>query len=188
MNGSAENHELVELLEKTDAFARFSTSEIESFLEICHRERYEEDELVFVEGNPGDAMYILLDGEVGILKRLEGSSEEGFVRLTPLHGFGEMGFISDDPRSITARCRTEAELLVIPKISFDRKLQGEDLSALKFVTNIAIGLARRLSEADSALVKLREELQKSDQDVGDWLQHDLITVQKILLKGLTDQE
>jgi CRP/FNR family transcriptional regulator, cyclic AMP receptor protein len=68
---------------------------------------------LFREGDPGDAMYVLLEGKVRISKRVEGIGEEALAILEPGAFFGEMALIDDSPRSADARAHTDCRLAAI---------------------------------------------------------------------------
>ncbi|MGV7221920.1 MAG: cyclic nucleotide-binding domain-containing protein [Nitrospinales bacterium] len=72
-----------------------------------------ENELVFSEGQSGDNMYAVMEGEIDLLvadKTLETIGVGGI--------FGEMALIDGSPRSTTAKTKCEAKLAVIDKDRF----------------------------------------------------------------------
>lgn len=73
--------------------------------------------VIFRDGDPGDAVYLLAEGQVDIFKR----TEEGEAPVNLLHPpdmFGEMSLLDDQPRSASARALTRVSLIVIPKKAF----------------------------------------------------------------------
>jgi NADH:ubiquinone reductase (H+-translocating) len=81
---------------------------------------YEPGETVFEEGDSGDSFYIILAGEVEVLKRF-GSDVQVVRRLGPGEYFGEMALLGRHPRSAGTRALTALDVLVLP---------GSDFSAL----------------------------------------------------------
>ncbi len=57
-------------------------------------ETYPPGEMIFEEGEPGDVMYVVIEGEVDIVVR-----DEVVDQLSPGDIFGEMALIDDSPRS-----------------------------------------------------------------------------------------
>ncbi|KAF0144450.1 MAG: hypothetical protein FD153_334 [Rhodospirillaceae bacterium] len=73
--------------------------------------------LVFKEGESGLVAYVILSGEVGLIK----DAPRGPVVLTVLgkgEVFGEIGVLTRDPRNVSARARTELVVEVVPCSEF----------------------------------------------------------------------
>ena len=95
----------------------------------------EKGSIIFSEGDPGDVMYALVEGEVEI--RVNGYSvhvvKEGEV-------FGEMAMIDKKPRSASAVATTDCKLVVINEQRFNFLLAQTPM----FVTQIMKVMADRL--------------------------------------------
>jgi len=59
-------------------------------------------DVLFREGDPSDAMYVIKKGRIGILKN-KGSSEVTLAELVPGEMLGEMAFFDNKPRSASAK-------------------------------------------------------------------------------------
>ena len=89
------------------------------------RQVFQPGELIFGEGAPGDAAYIIERGEVDISCLRDGR----MVRLGLLGAgeiFGEMALIDDSPRTATARATEETEVLTVSPEQIQSKLQAAD--------------------------------------------------------------
>jgi NADH:ubiquinone reductase (H+-translocating) len=82
------------------------------------REHFEPHEIIFRQGDRGDRLYIVVDGEVEIAKEAPGNGEVILGRLGPGEFFGEMALVSDNPRMATARSVTSVNLLTMDRESF----------------------------------------------------------------------
>jgi CRP-like cAMP-binding protein len=81
------------------------------------RAHYEEGETIFGEGDSGDSLYMIIAGQVEVLKRF-GQEERAVGVLGPGEYFGEMALLGRDPRSATARALTSLDVLVLPASDF----------------------------------------------------------------------
>ena len=80
-------------------------------------------ETLFVQGDDGDRIYVVDDGEIEIVRVLTDGSEEQQVVLHTGGYFGEMAPLFGLPRSATARARTAARVTGYTAQDF-RKLAG----------------------------------------------------------------
>src|SRR5260370_107732 len=83
------------------------------------REHFEPREIIFRQGDRGDRLYIVVDGEVEIVKQEHGDGEQVLGRVGPGGCFGEMALVNDHPRMATARTVTRVNLLSVGRDAFD---------------------------------------------------------------------
>ena len=90
------------------------------------RKRYDKDRIIFREHERGDEAFIILDGEVEILKETEDGSER--LRILKKGAmFGEMALIDDETRMASAKTfNGPADLLVIDRNTFKKRLEELD--------------------------------------------------------------
>ena len=74
-------------------------------------------DVVFAQGDPGDALYIIESGKVTIL-RTDGERTHTLANLGPGRSFGEMALISDEARMASAIALEPADLWKIPRTPF----------------------------------------------------------------------
>ena len=107
---------------------------------------------VVEEGAPAREMFVVVAGELEVLKRSRGGTE---VRVAMLGGgdwFGEMAIVDVQPRSATVRALAPSLLLRMSAEHVDKLLYRRDLKAYSLlVMNIARELSRRLRVADGIL-------------------------------------
>ena len=83
------------------------------------REHFEPSEIIFRQGDRGDRLYIVVDGEVEVVREEPGKGECLVGRLGPGACFGEMALVTDMPRMATARTRTRVNLVTIDRTTFN---------------------------------------------------------------------
>jgi NTE family protein len=108
-----------------------------------HREHYVKDEVVFVQGGLGNAMYLIESGQIVVVVQ-SGSEEQILSYLGPGSFVGEMALVLGELRTATARALIDADLLVLQKSDLDDLLMQYPTIALTFSRE----LSRRLSFTD----------------------------------------
>ena len=92
--------------------------------------------MIFTEGASGQTAYVVLEGEVDIVK---GGGDRIIVlkTLRPGEMFGEMALLTDNPRAASALARTGVKLEVIDRLGFARLLQTDPEFAATTLKRIA---------------------------------------------------
>jgi len=85
----------------------------------CARAHFEPNEVIFHEGDLGDRLFIVIDGEVEIVREDSGIGEHLLARLGPGACFGEMALVNDKPRMATARTLTAVNVLTVDREAFN---------------------------------------------------------------------
>lgn len=101
------------------------------------------DEL-FAEGEPGDSAYVITEGEFEILKQ-SGDREVLVAVRSPPDVIGEMALLEESPRMATARARTPARVLTVPKPALDDLLAGST-TAMRSMLETVLGRLRESQE------------------------------------------
>jgi NADH dehydrogenase len=84
-----------------------------------HQEHFEPGEIVFNEGDVGDIVYAIQDGECEILRTTDNGCEVLAV-LDAGSFFGEMAVIEDCTRNATVRAKTAMRVLAMSKADFNK--------------------------------------------------------------------
>jgi len=114
----------------------------------------EAGEIVFREGDDANAMFVVLRGEMEVLKKSKRGSESRVALLGPSDWFGEMSIVDIQPRSATVRALAPSRLLRITAADLDALYRYDLRSYSLIVLNLARELSRRLRVADGILADL----------------------------------
>jgi len=117
------------------------------------REHFEEREIIFHQGDRGDRLYIVIDGEVEIVKQVPGDGEQFLGRLGPGGCFGEMALVNDNPRMATARTVTQVNLLSVNQDAFDALFAHHPPLRAMFQQLIEERVRGQAGEGQSALIE-----------------------------------
>jgi CRP-like cAMP-binding protein len=133
-------------LERTPLFAGLDRGHLEEVLRVGERKSYQPGQAIVERGDPGDAMYIMVEGaaEVDVGGR--------FHRLERGNFFGEMAVLAGKPREATVKAVEPVEALRIPADRFQAFLAANP--------QVAVGMLKSLVE------RLREVQDRLDTWIG----------------------
>jgi CRP/FNR family cyclic AMP-dependent transcriptional regulator len=107
------------------------------------------------EGDAAREIFVVIDGELEVLKKAKSGSEVRVAMLGPSSWFGEMSILDVQPRSASVRALAPSRVMRISAENVERLLYRRDLKAYSlFIMNIARELSRRLRVADGILAQL----------------------------------
>ncbi|MGH2938924.1 MAG: glutaminase A [Solirubrobacterales bacterium] len=103
-------------------------SQLAALEEATEPLHFEAGERIFAVGDPADAAYLLLEGEVTVELEIAGARRR-LATLTPGFSFGEFAFADASARPVSVRAETAGECLVLSLEAFER--MGEQNPALQ---------------------------------------------------------
>lgn len=114
---------------------------------------YGDGEVVVRQGDVGDSLYVVQDGEVEIV--IEEGGTEVVLRMARRHEvLGEMALFERQPRSATIRAKGRARILTLDKQNFLRRINEDPSLAFRLIET----MSRRVRELSHEIVELRAEL------------------------------
>jgi CRP/FNR family transcriptional regulator, cyclic AMP receptor protein len=112
--------------------------------EILQRRTFVKGEVVFKEGEEGNHAYVIQDGEVEIIKEIDGQTVVlGVIGKGGM--FGEMALIDSKPRMAMARASKGSTIIVVTQLMFDQKMAKAD-PFIRGLLNILADHARSASK------------------------------------------
>ncbi|MGH8064371.1 MAG: Crp/Fnr family transcriptional regulator [Candidatus Entotheonellia bacterium] len=138
-----------EVLRAVPLFAELDDQELESIYAIARKRTYPKGSFIFLEGDPGDAFYLILTGEVKVVT--QGVDGREFILAVQRAGdfFGEMSLFDGQPRSASVVTTEDATFLILYKPKFLDQVKHSAPILFKFL----ITLCQRFRESD---MKLRD--------------------------------
>ena len=113
--------EKLQFLKKTELFAELPETELKSICQIASEVAYPADATLFEEGDEGDSLYLIVNGEVSIIKagtEVLFFNEKGYC-------LGEIALIDNKPRSATVKTVTSTQFLRITRHDFYNAMMRE---------------------------------------------------------------
>lgn len=145
----------VAIHDKRNLFREQKLSQLEiNFLATLSKEKkYAAGDYIFRTGEPGNEMFIILEGRVMISMEIIGSGEEALAFLERGDYFGEMALIDQMPRSADAKAGDDgAVVLSISGDVLEGILDIQKMSSVKLLLTLCGLVAKRLREIDDKLV------------------------------------
>lgn len=166
---------LMQKLIQIPIFRGLTEAEAKGIFDIAEEATAKKGEMLFKEGEPGDAVYVVLEGHVEVLKQDKGGGQQTLAKMGDGSVLGEMSLVVGQPtRSASALAVTDLKLLKMSTSRFSKLLKTDNVGALKVVHNLAQVLSRRLHLMDEKLVDLmdkgkrREELAEFQKILSNW--------------------
>ena len=149
---------LEDLVQRIPLLAALPADELRRLEAMFRPCSFDTDALVLCEGEQGESLYVLVDGEVDIIKALGTDSERWLGVRSVGTLIGEMSLFSADRRhTASVRARTPLRMLALPFQELELLLTREPA--------VAFGLVRTLSQRleQSENLTVRDLLQKNQE-------------------------
>lgn len=161
-------NEEVELLRAIPLFAGIEPSRLKLLAFASERLTYAAGAELFHQRDPGDAAYVLIDGEVDILIDTA-QGMKAVVRLKRNDLVGEIAILCDLPRTATVRAASELTTLRISKDLFFRLITEFPNMAVSVMRDLAHRIEtmnQKLREANEKLADAEQRLRQPSSPAG----------------------
>jgi serine phosphatase RsbU (regulator of sigma subunit) len=187
----------INLLSKIPLFSSLPTEELDKLLTLLDTIKMKDHEILFNEGDPGENLYVLLSGELEVLKIESGVDELVLNVLQEGEYLGEMGLLMPGGhRTATVRARGDVTLLSMSRDQFQDMTRSYPevsgsmvrvLSQRLDATNIAT--FRDLKEKNRQLQTAYDELKEAQAQLieKERLERELQVAADIQLSILPDE-
>ncbi|HET9519755.1 MAG TPA: Crp/Fnr family transcriptional regulator [Candidatus Limnocylindrales bacterium] len=133
---------LAETLAGIPFFSGLDAASLESVGRGMRSRRFRRGEVIFHQGDPGDALFIVMGGAIKIMLPSETGDEAILATLRPGDVFGELALLDGAPRSATAVALEATETLILPRDQFRELLATEPAIRDALLASIAAELRR----------------------------------------------
>jgi CRP/FNR family cyclic AMP-dependent transcriptional regulator len=140
-----------ELLRSVPLFKDLDDAELAEVAEVCREERFRSSEVIFREGESGNRLYLIVEGDVRISRDVPGSGEEALAILKPGALFGEMAVFDRSERSTHAISNGGTTVLTITRPDFEMLLDFNRELAYKVLWAVTRLLSTRLRSTNDSL-------------------------------------
>jgi CRP-like cAMP-binding protein len=145
----ASNVSLSAILAGVPLFETMDQESLERLAAFAFRCSFAAGERIIEEGHTANGLYVVLSGEVDIVKGLDGATPDVVATLGAGEPLGEMEILASWPRTASAVAREQVEVLGIDSWVFLDYLQEEPKLAMRLLQI----MARRLAETSARLAE-----------------------------------
>ena len=144
--------EVCESLSRSPLFNDWSWGELDTLSSYMAGYRAKAGDLLFEEGDDGDAMGLLLSGQIDV-RKLDATGVAQFVtHIIAGRTFGEMAAIDGEKRSASCVTSEPCVLALLPKAQFEHILMVNEALGIKLLLRVTRLLSQRLRLVNGALV------------------------------------
>ena len=158
-NSISEDSEIIHKLKEVSFFKMYIDDDdvIKRIANMCTRKRFKKGGIIIEEGEYGDELFIILKGQIDILKKTLQNEEYTVTTLNADMGgicVGELALIDNDKRSATVTAETECECLVLNRDNFIQFGNDHPEIGLNITRAIASQLSSKLRKTNDDVITL----------------------------------
>jgi CRP-like cAMP-binding protein len=136
----------IQLLSKLDLFAQLNEEEISDISRGLVKHRFQADTVIVSLNEPGDSMFVLMEGLVDVFIENEKKIKAKVATLSPGNYFGEMSLLTGENRSATITAVTDVFVVEITRNHFDKIIRTRK------------GIIEKISEVIAARKDINEKI------------------------------
>lgn len=162
-----------EMLAHVGLFSKLGGDELTALAERVEELSAPTGRVLFHAGDPGDAMYVVVSGEVEVFVQNPTGERITMERVLPGQIFGEVSMLDNGPRSASAEVTRDLHALVLDRGDLEQFLLSCPTASMDLIAAMGQRLretARLLRGSASRNVNVEAEDQRSTvQKVADWI-------------------
>lgn len=136
---------LIDLLKGVELFVGLNADQFQRLVDICTLVEYTDGDIIFERGAPGNALYIVQEGQVVVILSEERTDAHSAVYLGMGQIFGEMALIDHGERSATIKCSSDkTTVAVIGRENFENLCASDTAIGYVVMRNMASDISFKL--------------------------------------------
>jgi len=158
-NTNMDDEKVLNKIKEISFFSMYENNDevIKKISEMCSYESVTSGKVIIEEGEQGDKLYIILSGEIDIIKKTLQNEKYTVTTLNAEMGginVGELALIDNDKRSASVIAKSDCECLVINRKDFIKFGDENPKIGLAITRAIAGQLSSRLRKTNSDVITL----------------------------------
>lgn len=161
-----------EVLAKVSLFSGMKASDLERIAGLAQSHVFQAGETIIREGDRDGRLFVIVSGEVDVIKGL-GKKTERYVRtLGPLNYFGEMALIDDLVRSASVVAKGVTDVLILDQWSLRQDIEKYPAMAFELMRMLSQrirAIEKTIVDAIGGLLPICAHCKKIREDDGSWV-------------------
>jgi CRP-like cAMP-binding protein len=145
---------IADLLRESALFTGLDEHQRAELAKISQLQSYQGGEFIFKEGEPGNRLFLVADGEVRISRNIPAAGEEALAILKRPACFGEMSVFDRSERSTDAIANGRCTLLTIARPDLELLLEFNPEIGYTVLKAMVKQLSRRLRASNDQMKSL----------------------------------
>lgn len=171
-------NDLTDFLRNVSFFSKLNREDILTIQKFCTTTDFPAGEIIFLENDPADRFYIILDGEVEVWKAYNTADADILAVQGKGKLFGEMALVDRLPRSATVITRKPTKVLYIGEQDFQRLLSENSAIALSIVQSLSSVVRKSNDSFLEDLKQRNQELELAYKELKE-LQEEMIRQERL---------
>lgn len=146
-----------DILKNIYLFKEMTDAELNQIVSVGEEKTFIAGQELFFSGQKAESFFVVVQGMIKIFKSNDNADEVALATIAAGEHFGEMAYLTRDPRSATAHVVESANVLEISYDKFETLLKSQPIISEKFHRAIARFLAHRLKSTTQELVIAKEQ-------------------------------
>ena len=156
--GTAIASEIFGLVGKSQFFTEFSKEDISTLAGYMEVYRAQPGEILIREGDEGDFMVLIVDGEIDILKKSHRAEQQHMTSAGPGMTLGEMSMIDGEPRFATCMASQPTTFAVLSRDSMAKIILDHPSLGSKILVKMVTMLSLRLRQTSARMLRMMDEV------------------------------
>jgi len=137
-----------------EIFKDYSDELLTELSKVIIEKEFEENEIIFREGDVGDSVYIVTEGEIAIKRSLDkpGDEEKTIAMIEKGNFFGEMALFDKQSRSGSAYAAKKSRVLILKKEDFLNLQKKDPNTAMTTLITINRVMSERLRKTSKSFL------------------------------------
>lgn len=173
----------IDILKKVPIFSELSSKDLEKIVAVTHQKKYRKDNMILVEEEAGQTMFILMSGQVKVSRISEDGREVILAVMGEGDFFGELSLLDGQSRSANVTVIKDAEMLLINRDDFLNLLNEFPRIAIQLLRELASRMRKSDSQIKSlslknATGKVTGTIHRLAEDIGE-LQNNQVRIENL---------
>ena len=161
-----------DVLSKVSLFSEMKDSDLDMIARLAQKELFQAGETIFREGDRDGRLFVIVSGEVEVIKGLGKKNERHVRNLGPLSYFGEMALIDDLVRSASIVAKKQTEVLILEQWNLRQEIERYPAMAFELMRMLSQrirAIEKTIVEAIGGLLPICAHCKKIREDDGAWV-------------------